>query len=60
MEGWSKKDIDEMLKDADQMTAHQQAGIGAALLNAQQQFDQGQDPTVSEDNVDDGTQDPAN
>lgn len=46
MEGWSKKDINEMLKDADQMTAHQQAGIGAALLNAQQQFDQGQDPSV--------------
>jgi len=41
-EGWSAKDIDEMLKDADKMTAHQQAGIGAALLNAQESFDRGE------------------
>lgn len=40
-EGWTQKDIDEMLADADTMSARQQAGIGAALLNAQQSFDRG-------------------
>lgn len=40
-EGWAEEEIVEMEKDADRATARQQAGIGAALLNAQEQFSRG-------------------
>lgn len=40
-EGWTQQEIDEMLADQDATAAKQQAGIAAAMLNAQEQFDRG-------------------
>lgn len=42
-EGWTQQELDQMAADQQEATAKQQAGIAAALLNAQEQFDRGEE-----------------
>lgn len=41
-EGWTQQELDQLATDQQAATAQQQAGIAAALLNAQEQFDRGE------------------
>ena len=45
-EGWTQQELDEMAQDSEQAAQRQQAGIAAALLNAQEQFDKGENDDV--------------
>jgi hypothetical protein len=40
-EGWTQQELDDMQEDKEQEAATQQSGLGAALINAQTQFDRG-------------------
>ena len=55
-EGWTAEEIDELQQDMDETTQRQQAGIGAALLNAQEQFSRGGAAVVPGDSVDGQTE----
>ncbi len=56
--GWSEDEIAAMVKEKDKEASAQQAGIAAALLNAQQQFDQDNppEPEVDEEAIADNAE----